>query len=63
MTNEDYIDELLYEAEQLKLREYVLNSCKNLMDRNPKMERAEAIKLSLDNAKLHSGFFTKKKDE
>ena len=63
MTNEDYIDELLYEAEQLKLREYVLNSCKNLMDRNPKMERAEAIKLSLDNAKLHSGFFTKKNYE
>ncbi len=63
MTNEDYIHELLYEAEQLKLREYVLDSCKNLMDRNPKMERVEAIKLSLDNAKLHSGFFKKKNHE
>lgn len=60
MTNEEYIDELLYEAEVLKLREYVLDSCKTLMDMNPKMEKSEAIKLSLDNAKLHAGLFGKK---
>lgn len=60
MTTEELIDELLYEAEELKLREHVLDSCKKIMDSNPKMEKYDAMKLSLDNAKLHSGFFPKK---
>lgn len=55
MTNEEYIDELLHEAEDLKLREHVLNACKNLLEINPKMERCEAIRLALENAKLHAG--------
>ena len=55
MTNEEYIDELLYEAENLKLREYVLEASKNLIDMNPRMEKSEAVRLSLENAKLHAG--------
>lgn len=55
MTNEELIDEMLYEAEELRLREYVLDSSKKLLDTNPKMDRYEAIKLALENAKLHAG--------
>lgn len=59
MTNEEYIDELLHEAEELKLREYVLNMSRTLQDLNQKMDRPEAIRLALENAKLHSGLKTK----
>jgi hypothetical protein len=55
MTNEEIIEEMLHEAEILKLREHVLDLTKKILDLNPKMERSEAIKLSLNNAKLHSG--------
>lgn len=58
MTNEEYIDELLHEAEQLKVREYVLELSKTLQDTNPKMERSDSIRLALNNAKLHSGLKT-----
>jgi len=57
MTNEDLITELLYEAEELKLRDYVLELGKSILEKNPRMERYEAYKLALDNAKLHSGIF------
>lgn len=57
MTNEDLITELLYEAEQLKLRDYVLELGKSILEKNPRMERYEAFKLAFDNAKLHSGIF------
>jgi len=59
MTTEELIDELLHEAEELKLREHVLDSCRKIMDLNPKMEKYDALKLSFDNAKLHAGFFGK----
>ena len=55
MTNEEIIDELLYEAEEMRLREYVLDMSVKLQELNPKMDRYESIKLALDNAKLHSG--------
>lgn len=58
MTNEEYIDELLHEAEQLKVREYVLEMSRTLQDANPKMERCDSILLALNNAKLHSGLKT-----
>jgi len=59
MTTEELINKLLYEAEELKVREHVLESCKKIMDLNPKMEKYDALKLSFDNAKLHAGFFRK----
>ena len=59
MTNEEYIEELLHEAEELKLREYVLDLSRTLQDLNRKMERPEAIRLALETAKLHSGIKTK----
>lgn len=55
MTNEEIIDELLHEAAKFRVREEVLESAKVLLDKNPKMERVDAVKLALDNIKLHSG--------
>ena len=55
MNNEELIEELLLEAETLRIREEVLNSMSKLLELNPKMERYEAARLSLDNVKLHSG--------
>lgn len=55
MTNEDLIEELLFEAENLRLKEEVLTLTARLLQLNPRMERVEAIKLALDNTKLHAG--------
>jgi hypothetical protein len=55
MTNEEIIDELLHEAAKFRVREEVLESARVLLDKNPKMERVDAVKLALDNIKLHSG--------
>ncbi len=55
MTNEELVTELLYEAEELKLRDYVITLGSSILEKNPKMDRYEAYKLALDNAKLHSG--------
>lgn len=60
MSNEEIIDEILHEAEELKLREYVIDMSKVLLDRNERMDRVEAMRLALNNAKLHSGIRTKK---
>jgi len=60
MSNEELIDEILYEAEELKLREYVIEAGAILLDKNPKMDRYEAYTLALKNAKLHSGLSDKK---
>lgn len=55
MTNEDIIEEMLLEAQNLRIREEVLNTMVRLLELNPRMERFEAVKLALDNAKLHAG--------
>lgn len=55
MSNEEIIDELLHEAAKFRVREEVLESARILLDKNPKMERVDAVKLALDNIKLHSG--------
>jgi len=55
MTNEEIIEELLFEAERLRLREEVLETTARILQLNPRMERIDAVKLSLDNAKLHAG--------
>lgn len=60
MSNEEIVDEMLYEAEALKVREYVLENSVRLMDLNPRMDRVDAIRLSLENAKLHAGIKPKK---
>lgn len=55
MTNEEIIEELLFEAERLRLKEEVLETTARILQLNPRMERIDAVKLSLDNAKLHAG--------
>lgn len=57
MTDEEIIEELLFEAEKLRLREEVLETASRILQLNPRMEKVDAIKLSLDNAKLHSGLY------
>lgn len=60
MTNEEIVEEFLFEAEKLRIREEVLTTMARLLERNPKMERVDAVKLALDNAKLHAGVSTPK---
>ena len=55
MSNEEIVDELLHEAEKLRVREEVLESARRILELNPKMDRVEAYRLSLDNVKLHAG--------
>ena len=43
MTNEEIIEEILFEAEQYRLREYVLELTKTLMDKNPRMDRLKVV--------------------
>jgi hypothetical protein len=59
MTNEEIIDEMLYEAEELRIREYVLDMSLKLQELNPQMDRFDSIKLAMENAKLHSGIKSK----
>lgn len=55
MTNEEIIEEVLLEAENLRIREEVLTTMARLLELNPKMERFDAVKLAMANAKLHAG--------
>ena len=54
MTNEEIIEEVLLEAENLRIREEVLTTMAKLLELNPKMERFDAVKLAMANAKLHA---------
>ena len=53
MSNEEIIDELLHEAEDLKIREDVLTLAKVLQDSNPRMDKVEAIEHALNHLKNH----------
>jgi hypothetical protein len=63
MKNDELIESLLKEAEKLKVKDHVLHSVENLMRLNPQMDKLNAVQLALNNAKLHSGFFSKKNYE
>jgi hypothetical protein len=51
MSNEEIINEILYEASQLKIREQVLDLSKKLRDLNPRMTLLESIELSFNHLK------------
>ena len=51
MSNEEIIDEILYEASQLKIREQVLDLSKKLRDLNPRMTLLESIEVSFNHLK------------
>ncbi len=55
MKNEEIVENLLQEAERLKLKDHVLYSVEKLMELNPLMDKLNAIQLALNNAKLHAG--------
>lgn len=51
MTNEEIIEEILYEAADLKIREQVLELSKKIRESNPKMTLLESIELSFQHFK------------
>lgn len=51
MSNEEIIEEILYESYELKIREQVLELSKKLRDLNPKMTLLESIELSFNHLK------------
>ncbi len=51
MTNEEIIEEILYEASELKIREQVLDLSKKIRESNPKMTLLESIELSFNHIK------------
>ena len=53
MSNEEIVDELLHEAEGLKIRSEVIDLSKILMEKNPDMDRTEAIQKALNHLKLY----------
>ena len=53
MTSEKIIDELLHEAEELKIREEVLNLAKSLRETSPKMSLLESLELAFRHLKNH----------
>jgi hypothetical protein len=55
MSNEEIVDEILHEAAALKVREEVIDSANNLLEKNPMMEKVDAYDLALKNIKLHAG--------
>ncbi len=52
MTNEEIIEEILYEASELKIREQVLDLSKKIRESNPKMTLLESIELSFNHLKI-----------
>lgn len=55
MSNEEIIDEILHEAASFKIREEVIESANNLLEKNPLMDRVDAYDLAFRNIKLHAG--------
>lgn len=53
MSNEEIIDELLHEAASLKIRSEVIDLSKVLLEKNPDMDKAEAIQKALNHLKLY----------
>jgi hypothetical protein len=55
MSNEEIVDEILHEAEEHKIRNEVIELMSVIMEKNPKMERVDAVKFAFEHAKLHAG--------
>jgi hypothetical protein len=51
MSNEEIIEEILYESYELKIRDQVLDLSKKLRDFNPKMTLLESLELSFNHLK------------
>jgi hypothetical protein len=48
MTNEEEIEEILYEASAYGLREEVMETAKQLMDENPKLSKVNAYSMAFN---------------
>ena len=46
MTNEEIIDEILHEADELKIRGQVIDLSRKLRELNPRMTQIESIELA-----------------
>lgn len=51
MTNEEIVEEILHEAEELKLRKEVLDLAMKLRDTSPKMPLVDSLELALKHFK------------
>lgn len=54
MSNEEIIQEILHEAEELRIRHHVLDLSQKLRETNPKMSMLESMELALNHFKNHS---------
>ena len=54
MNSEEIVQEILHEAEELKLREHVLDLSQKLRDTNPRMSIIESMELALNHYKNHA---------
>jgi|694.fasta_scaffold106865_6 hypothetical protein len=55
MSNEEIVDEILHEAEEFRIRKDVIDMMSMIMEKNPNMERVDAVKIAFEHIKLHSG--------
>lgn len=51
MSNEEIIDEILHEAAAIGFRYEVIELAQKLLHQNPKMDRVDAMQLSLEHYK------------
>jgi hypothetical protein len=51
MTNEEIIEELLYDAEKLRIREQVISLASKIKESSPKMTMLDALELSFEHLK------------
>ena len=51
MTNEEIIDEILHEAEDLKVRYEVIELSNKILEANPSMDRVNAFELAFNHLK------------
>jgi hypothetical protein len=54
MSNEEIIQEILLEAEELRIRHHVLDLSQKLRETNPRMSMLESMELALNHFKNHS---------
>jgi hypothetical protein len=53
MTNEEIVEELLHEAEELKLRKEVLELASKIREASPKMSFLDSLELAFGHLKNH----------
>jgi len=53
MSNEEIIQEILHDAEELRIRHHVLDLSQKIRDTNPKMSILESVELAFKHFQNH----------